>query len=145
MEQKELSGQIYSETHSPLREMALMALIQANPQTLPGGMRIEVITNEYQETGEEPHFHLFPADHVSRRGKANNYDLITKIALTEDPPKSPEDIHEIKGNSPVPKEYKEAIFTWSRENDRKLGVNNWILTRDFWDRQAASVKSCQLQ
>jgi hypothetical protein len=144
MEQEKLFEQIYNETHPHLREMALMTLIQANPRTLPNGMRIEVITNEYQGTGEEPHFHLFPANHISRRGKANNYDLITRIALTEDPPKSPEDVHEIKGNNPVPKEYKEAIFEWSQENDKKLGVNNWILTRDFWDRQAASVKSGQL-
>lgn len=135
---------IYNETHKPLREMALMALIRANPRTIPKGMRIEVITTEYKGTGEEAHFHLFPANHIPRNGKANNYDLITRVALTNDIPKSPEDIYEIKGNNPVPEEYKEAIFQWSQENDKELGVNNWKLARNFWDKQAASVRSGQL-
>jgi hypothetical protein len=127
---------IYQKTH--LQEMALMCLIKANQRVLPNGMRIEVITTEYQGTGEEPHFHLFPANHSPRSG---NQDLITRVALTETRPQSPEEVHQIKGNNPVPKEYQKAIFEWSQKNDEKLKVNNWELTRTFWDRQAASFRS----
>ena len=124
----------------PLREMALMALIRADPRTLPKGMRIEVITTEYKGTGEEQHFHLFPANHISRKGKANNYDLITRVALPEKPPNGPEEIYAITNNPIVPKEYQRAIYEWSRSDDEKTGCNNWKLTRTFWERQAASVK-----
>ena len=127
-----------------LREMALMGIIQANPRMLPNGARIEVITSEYKGTGEEPHFHLFPANHKSKAGKANNYDLITRVALTKELPEYENDIHSIKDNNPVPKEYQKAIFKWSKEIDEESGLNNWKMARLFWNKQAASFRSGQV-
>jgi hypothetical protein len=115
-----------------------MALIPAGSGNLPDGMRIEVIVTECQSAGGEPHFHLFPASHQLRKGKANYYDLITRVLLTEGPPEHIADVQAVKGNKPVPAEYQEAVFKWARENDKELGVNNWVLMRDFWDRMAAS-------
>jgi len=136
---KKLFEKIYEMTH-PFQERALMALVKSNPETLPKGMRIEVITTENKGTGEEPHFHLFPANHVPKKGKANNYDLITRVALTEEPPNQPSDVHSITGNNPVPEEYQKAIFDWSQENDEEIRLNNWKLTRVFWDKQKASFR-----
>jgi hypothetical protein len=107
-------------------------------------MRIEVINTEYKGTGEEPHFHLFPANHVPRKGKANNRDLITRVHITEEPPKGPRDGKARPGNSPVPREYQEAIFRWSRKRDDKYKINNWDLLNLFWERQAASFRPGQL-
>ena len=136
--------QIYENKLEPLQEMALLGLVKSNPRTLPKGMRIEVITKEFKETGEEPHFHLFPANHIPKSGNANNYDLITRVALTEEQPKDISYIRPIAKNNPIPKEYKNAIFNWSQENDDETGVNNWKLARTFWNKQVASVHSGQL-
>lgn len=134
-----LFEKIYNMTHpEPLREMAMMVLIESNPSTLPKGMRIDVITTEHTGTGEEPHFHLFPASHIAKKGKANNDDLITRVALTEIPPGQPSDVHSIAGNNPVPKEYQKAIFDWSQKDDEESGLNNWKQTRLFWNKQTAS-------
>ena len=55
-----------------LQEMATVGRKDACKE-LKNGMRLEVITSE--NTGEEPHLHLFPASHRDRTGKDNNYDL----------------------------------------------------------------------
>ena len=73
---------------------------------LKKGMKLIIYSSEYHGTGEEHHMHLYPASH-----KPYIYDdLITKIKVTETPPKSPDDVVAIKDNPPVPKEYQEAIF-----------------------------------
>lgn len=72
----------------PLQEMATVGR-KDSCKELPKGMRIEVITSEYNGTGEEPHLHLFPASHKDKNGKANNYDLITRVKVTNLPPSSP--------------------------------------------------------
>ena len=127
----------------PLREMALMAKIEAYSK-LPKGMRIDIITTEYKGTGEEPHFHLFPANHIPRKGRANNYDLITRVAITENIPSQPSDIRAIAGNKDVPKEYQEAIFKWSQENDDELNINNWRLLKSFWKKMEATFSYGQI-
>lgn len=128
-----------------VREMALMALVQGNPRTLPNGMRIEVITSEFKGTGEEPHFHLFPANHRTRDGRANNYDLITRVAITKEIPSQPSDIHAIANNEPVPKEYQEAIYEWSQKDDEEFGLNNWRQLQLFWNKMSNTLSYGQLQ
>ena len=99
---------------------------------LKNGMRLEIITSEYKNTGEEKHLHLFPASHRDRTGKANNYDLITRVKITDEPPQSPSDIVAIKDNPDVPEEYQIAIFEWSK-GKTKHGTNNWRHILDVWD------------
>jgi hypothetical protein len=136
---------VYNLTHRErLREMACIALIKSNPRTLPDGMRLDVITKEYKGTGEEPHFHLFPANHTARDGKANNYDLITRVALPNNPPKTPNEVRAIQGNKPIPKEYQNAIYNWARERYKNLEISNWVFSRSVWDAQAAAIHTGQL-
>ena len=99
---------------------------------LKNGMRLEIITSEYKNTGEEKHLHLFPASHRDRTDKANNYDLITRVKITDEPPQTPSDIVAIKDNPDVPEEYQIAIFNWSKGNN-KQGVNNWVAVQIVWD------------
>ena len=99
---------------------------------LKNGMRLEVITSEYKNTGEEPHLHLFPASHIDRTGKDNNYDLITRVKVTDFQPKSPEDIVAIEDNPKVSEDYQKAIYEWSKK-DNKRGVNNWVAVQIVWD------------
>ena len=99
---------------------------------LKNGMRLEIITSEYKNTGEEKHLHLFPASHIDRIGKANNYDLITRVKVTDEPPQTPSDIVAIKDNPDVPEEYQIAIFEWSK-GETKHGTNNWRHILDVWD------------
>ena len=99
---------------------------------LPQGMRLEVVTSEYIGTGEEPHMHLYPASHKDRTGKANNYDLIARVKVTENPPKNPGEVVSIKDNKAVPKEYRQAIYEWANQSN-KYGVNNWIAVKMFWE------------
>jgi len=119
------------------QERALIALVKANPKTLPEGMRIEVITTKYNATSEKPHFYLFPADHTPKKGNANNYDLISRVFLSDEPPKNIEDIRAIKGNKPISEIYKKAILKWSHETDDILKINNWLLANIFWEKQTA--------
>ena len=148
MEKEVTYNDLYPETEhlkeqEPLREMALMALIKSNSK-LPKGMRIEIITSEYQGTGEKPHFHLFPANHISRPGKANNYDLITRVEITDNLPSQPSDIHAIEGNDLLSKKYQKAIFEWSQEDDDEFGINNWRVLKAFWKRMEATFSYGQI-
>lgn len=112
-------------------EMATVGRKDSN-KNLPKGMRLEVITSEYENTGEEPHLHLFPATHKDRNGKANNYDLITRVKVTDFQPSSKDDIVAIKDNPEVDEDYKNAIFEWSKETNKR-GVNNWVAVQIIWD------------
>ena len=114
-----------------LWEMAVVGHRDADKK-LPKGMKLEVETSEYHGTGEEPHMHLYPASHINRKGKANNYDLITRVKVTEEPPQSPDDVVAIKNNPPVPKKYKQAIFEWSK-GFSKRGFNNWDRVLEIWE------------
>lgn len=96
------------------------------------GMKLEIISSEYKGTGEEPHIHLFPANHIDKDGKSNNHDLITRVKLTKEFPKSPNDIVAIKDNPEIQDEYKEEIYKWSQMNN-KYGINNWLNALNIWD------------
>jgi hypothetical protein len=123
------------------QEMALMGKVASN-KDLPKGMRIDVITTEFKGTGEEPHFHLFPANHITKNGKSNNYDLITRVKITENPPNNPDSVQPIVDNPPVPKEYQKAIWEWAFQTKR--GVTNWERTKIVWEAQAAAVSYGQV-
>lgn len=114
-----------------LQEMATVGRKDACKE-LKKGMRLEVITSEYKNTGEEKHLHLFPASHRDREGKANNYDLITRVKVTDKPPQKPSDVIAIKDNPPVPEDYQRAIYEWSK-GKTKRGANNWDHVLDVWD------------
>jgi len=130
---------IYNLTHKePWEERALMTIVNGNP-TLPKGMRIDIIVEE-KTAKEEPHFHLFPANHIPKKGRANNYDLITRVAITEIPPSKPSEIHAITENKLVPSEFQEAIFIWSKENVKNSKINNWKLAEKFWEAQANAFR-----
>jgi hypothetical protein len=58
--------------------------------------------------------------------------------------KTAEEVHTIKDNVPIPKEYREAIFEWSRHIDEESGLNNWKMARVFWNKQAASFRAYQV-
>ena len=116
---------------TPLKEIALVGRMPATSKW--AGMMLEIQTSEFNATGEEPHIHLFSADH--RCGDPSG--LITRIALTEKPPEKPEDIHSIKGNPPIPKDYIQPIFKWSKSTEDD--VNNWKYTRFVWKAIQASV------
>jgi hypothetical protein len=125
---------IYQES---LKEMAVVGFKQATPKW--PGMKIEVETSEFHGTGEEAHAHLYPANHKSGDKK----DLITRFALTDEPPETSEDVRVIKGNPPLTIDYKNAIFQWSQENNKR-GINNWIATLITWDAIQASRPSSQI-
>ena len=115
-----------------LQEIATVGRKEAS-KDLPNGMRLEVITSEYQNTGEEPHLHLFPANHKDRNGKSNNYDLITRVKVTDTAPASPpQDVVAIHDNPPLTEDYKKAIYEWSKDNNKR-GINNWVAVQIIWD------------
>lgn len=123
---------VMNEGFERLWEMGCLCRIPSGQMGLKYGMVIEVQTSEYQGTGEEPHFHLYPASHRDRKGKANNYDLITRVRVTEQPPTRPDDIQAIYGNPPVPRVYQQAIYRWSRAANKR-GINNWTRILELWD------------
>ena len=85
--------------------MATVEKMNSNKK-LSKGIRLEIITREYKNTGEEPHFHLLAASHRDRDVKANNYDLITRVKVTDDLPETKDDIVVIKDNPPIEKNIK---------------------------------------
>ena len=56
---------VLNEEIEHLQEMATIGRKEAC-RGLKDGMRLEVITSEYRNTGEEPHLHLFLASHSNR-------------------------------------------------------------------------------
>jgi len=116
----------------PLKEMAVVGRKQATPKWK--GMSLEIYTSEFKGTGEEPHIHLFPA---------NRENLITRIALTKEKPQKPTDLHPIKDNSPIPKDYFDPIFEWV-QGTSKRGTNNWENALNIWDAIQDSVSFGQI-
>ncbi len=120
----------------PLQEMARIITVESGKAGkllgIENGVIIEVITSEYKDTGEEPHFHLFPGNHKDKKGKANNYDLITRVKITKELPKSKDDIVAIKDNKAVPEDYKNFIYNWSKKTN-KFGFNNWLVLQNMWN------------
>jgi hypothetical protein len=117
---------------APMREM-VRVFKKDTDSNLPNGFLIEMITPEFKGTGEEPHFHLFPANHIDRRSKQNNYDLVSRVHITKNLPSQLEDIHAInnKKNPLLPKNYQLALFNLFKNNSKL-----WEKLQDLWDLQA---------
>jgi len=125
----------YAQSH--LREMAVVGRMAATPKW--DGMKLEIETSEYKGTGEMPHLHLYPANHKS----GERSGLITRIALTENPPETTNDLRPIKDNAEIPKDYLLPILEWSRKSNKR-GVNNWQSALVVWDSIQASVSHGQI-
>jgi len=93
-----------------LQEMATVGRKEAS-KDLPNGMRLEVITSEYQNTGEEPHY----------QSKSDRYSS-----------GFPQDVVAIHDNPPLTEDYKKAIYEWSKDNNKR-GINNWVAVQIIWD------------
>ena len=65
-------------------------------------------------------------------GKSNNYDLITRVKVTDTAPASPQDVVAIHDNPPLTEDYKKAIYEWSKDNNKR-GINNWVAVQVIWD------------
>ena len=84
------------------------------------------------------HFHEKSKDRpvrlnfLNRNGKSNNYDLITRVKVTDTAPASPQDVVAIHDNPPLTEDYKKAIYEWSKDSNKR-GINNWVAVQIIWD------------
>ena len=93
---------------------------------LPKGLRIETVIYDAKDARGTPNLSLFPYKHKDRDGFENNYDLISRIKITENVPKSIDDIVPLEGYPAVPVEYKKAVLQWANES------KNWECARSAW-------------
>ena len=78
----------------------------------------------YSEDHEPPHFHLY--------NKRTN-ELITKIIITTDLPKTDDDIKEVKGCSELTTSMKKMILEWAN-SENKRHIPYWYAALDLWEQ-----------
>ena len=93
---------------------------------LPKGLRIEIVMYNANDARGIPNLYLFPYKHKDREGFDNNYDLISRIELTDKAPESIEDIMPLEGYE-IPVDVRNAVLQWAKES------NNWKTAKSSWE------------
>lgn len=93
---------------------------------LPKGLRIEIVMYNANDARGIPNLYLFPYKHKDREGFDNNYDLISRIELTDKAPESIEDIMPLEGYE-IPVDVRNAVLQWAKES------NNWENAKSSWE------------
>lgn len=93
---------------------------------LPKGLRIEIVMYNANDARSMPNLYLFPYKHKDREGFDNNYDLISRIELTDKAPESIDDIMPLEGYE-IPVDVRNALFQWAKES------NNWENAKSSWE------------
>jgi hypothetical protein len=101
-----------------LREMATSHNPKSHGGKWPMWIRVEGEHNP-------AHAHLYFPDERPLR-------LITKFLITEDIPKTCDDLQTVKGYDAVPKKYGEMIIEWANEIGKR-NIPNWVRLQIDWD------------
>lgn len=87
-----------------------------------------LITVRTRVNNEEPYFLLYQCSD----SKVNGISSVAQIKITQNLPKTIDDINPIFVSPDISTDCKKAILRWSKESDN-LGVNNWEALKDKYN------------
>ena len=99
--------------------------------SLPNDLLITVRT---KVNNEEPYFLLYQC----AEGKPSGFDSIARIKITQQSPKTIDDINPTYVSPSITNDCKKAILEWSKASDN-WGLNNWESLKDKYNSVNSSL------